>query len=367
MSKKRDVTIEVTPIVRSFLNHNEIPVGEPGVAELILLEESLLRLRQSHSPEEENRRAAILNQHFARFLEQRLALLQKRQVEEKQRARMQELAMKLSESMSIIPSAYRNDQHIMRYPLFATSQMKRFEPIEYEFIDKNGDRRFITVTANAKYGMADQRDADILRYALTKMGEVFLKTGYAAPYVKVSPYELLRGIGKDAGVKGYGWLGNGIRRLAGMLIETNILTVEPKNPRSVYMGSLVTFEFESNPDKTGLKARTRIIIHASPVLYRSVALGGLLCIDRSVMQETGNLRKALLERVQVFLGNKQFWSIDLRKFAELCALDLELPLWRFKQEINRAKLPYSVSYHRNTFGQEIVTFARTETGSQTGE
>jgi plasmid replication initiation protein len=116
---------------------------------------------------------------------------------------MQELAMKLSESMSIIPSAYRNDQHIMRYPLFTTSKIKRFDPIEYEFIDKNGDRRFITVTANAKYGMADQRDADILRYALTKMGEVFLKTGYAAPYVKVSPYELLRGIGKDAGVKGY--------------------------------------------------------------------------------------------------------------------------------------------------------------------
>jgi hypothetical protein len=62
---------------------------------------------------------------------------------------------------------YRNARLIMANPLFSCDQKKRTEPIEYRFLDSDGHERFVQVTANATYGMATQRDADIIRFAIS--------------------------------------------------------------------------------------------------------------------------------------------------------------------------------------------------------
>lgn len=355
MAKKPSTTIEAAAAVKAFLKEHGIGESEAGVAELIQFEASLEKMRL-------NRSGSVLQRRLGEFLAARTAAARQREAQEREMARMQVLAMELSQSPSLSLTACRNDQHLMRYPLFSTSRGKRLEPIEYQCRDRHGNRRYLTVTGNAKYGMADQRDADIVRYALSKMGEVFLKTGYAAPYVRVSAYELLQSIGKDAGKKGYLWLRQAMRRLAGMLLETNILTTDPQDPAVEYVGSLVSFEVKPGAGGSGRKAWGDIAIHIAPVLYRSAALRGLLCIEQSVMREQGNLRKALLERIQVFMGDKQSWSVELRRFAELCAIDPAQPLWRFREDMKRARLPYGVRYHRNSQGREIVTFLRVDGG-----
>ncbi|MFN9959195.1 MAG: hypothetical protein ACK55I_39385, partial [bacterium] len=102
------------------------------------------------------------------FLKERGERLQKEKSQEQHRKTMQERAMELSRASDLTPTVYRNDHHIMRFPIFSTSQGKRLEPIHYEFTDRQKNRRFLTVTANATYGMADQRDGDIIRYVITK-------------------------------------------------------------------------------------------------------------------------------------------------------------------------------------------------------
>jgi hypothetical protein len=354
MANKPSTTIEAAPAVKAFLKEHGIGESEAGVAELVQFEVSLEKMRL-------NRSGSVLQQRLGEFLAARATAARLREAQERERARMQVLAMELSQSPSLSLTACRNDQHLMRYPLFSTSRGKRLEPIEYQCHDRHGNRRYLTVTGNAKYGMADQRDADIVRYALSKLGEVFLKTGYAAPSVRVSAYELLQSIGKDTGQKGYLWLRQAMRRLAGMLLETNILTTNPQDSTVEYVGSLVSFEVHPG---AGRKAWGEIAIHIAPVLYRSAALSGLLCIEQAVMREQGNLRKALLERIQVFIGDKQSWSVELRRFAELCAIDPAQPLWRFREDMKRARLPYGVRYHRNSQGREIVTFFRVDGGGE---
>ena len=102
-------------------------------------------------------------------LKERAAELKKKQEEQasQEQAEKNKNAFELA-CTPISLSQVRSERHFMRYPLFSTDQKIRFQPIEYRSQDGT---RYVTVTANATYGMATQRDADILRYAISKLAE----------------------------------------------------------------------------------------------------------------------------------------------------------------------------------------------------
>jgi hypothetical protein len=66
----------------------------------------------------------------------------------------------------------------MIFPFCSTAKAKRVKSIRYTSAD---GKRWLEVTANYEYGMAKIWDFDILRFALSKAGEVALQVGYFPP------------------------------------------------------------------------------------------------------------------------------------------------------------------------------------------
>ena len=343
-------SLSEAPLTQDFLAQNNISADEPGVEALFVLEKSFRKFNL----EQERMKQSILPR-FDEFLKQRTERMGKERRENDRRAKMQDLTLKLSKSSEIAITAYRNEHHLMRFPLFSTAKGKRSEPIRYEFTDAQGFHRFLVVRGTADLGIANQRDGDVLRYALTKMGEIALQTGYYPRNIEVSGYEILKALGKGDSKRDYDWLVNSMRRLSSTTVETNIFTSDPNNPSKKFMGTLASFEYLENGG-----IASRITISLAPTLFVSASMGGLLKIDKSVILESGNLKKALLERIQVHLGKQSFWSISLQKLAKMCAFDSQL--WRFKEELKRARLPYTIQFYKNSLGEEIVTFNKDTSG-----
>lgn len=244
-------------------------------------------------------------------------------------------------------SQVRSERHFMRYPLFATDKEKRFEPIEYR--SQNGER-FVTVTANATYGMATQRDADILRFALSKLAEAsFLSKGGFTPTVAFTRYEVLKAIGKNDKTENYRWLNGAIQRLANTGYETNIFSA---NPNRKHHGPLATFETLHDPETKEIRG---IAVHFAPDVVSAIKDRGLLAVNETVLLESGDLKKRLLEVIQVHMGENPQWEVTLNELARLCAYSR--PLKYLKERINRSELPYQISYRKGRTGQ-VATFRR---------
>ena len=281
-------------------------------------------------------------------LKERASALKKRQ--EEQAAQEQAEKNKNAFELACTPislSQVRSERHFMRYPLFSTDQKMRFEPIEYRSQDGT---RYVTVTANATYGMATQRDADVLRYAISKLAEAaFLSGGGFTPSVAFTRYEVLKAIGKDDQKKNYQWLDGALNRLANTGYTTNIFSA---NPNREHKGPLATFEVLKDPETQEVAG---IAVHFAPDVVSALKDRGILAVTDAVLLESGDLKKRLFEVVQVHMGENPKWEITLSELAKLCAYSA--PVWRLKERINRSELPYKITYRKGRTGQ-VATFVK---------
>ena len=129
-----------------------------------------------------------------------------REAQERQEAAeapLREQALELAK-VPVDLTRYRNERNLMMFPFCSTAKAKRVKSIRYTSAD---GKRWLEVTANYEYGMAKIWDFDILRFALSKAGEVALQVGYFPPCIEFTAYECLKAIGRDAKAgKNYIWI-----------------------------------------------------------------------------------------------------------------------------------------------------------------
>jgi Replication initiator protein A len=244
---------------------------------------------------------------------------------------------------------YRNARSIMANPFFSCDQKKRIEPIEYRFFDSEGHERFVQVTANATYGMATQRDADIIRFAISKIGEIGQRTGHYPDTIEESAYALLKAIGKSNTKQNYTWLKGAIERLSGHTIKTNTFT---SNSKTTFLDNIAGFEWVEDQNRAIQKLKVRL----PKQLIEAIRNRGILIIDQTVIEESGSLKKRLLELVQVHMGTKSEWEIGLEKLKSIIPYNAESKY--FKKELKRCNLPYEVTFRANSSKQQIIRFQR---------
>jgi plasmid replication initiation protein len=244
---------------------------------------------------------------------------------------------------------YRNARFIMANPLFSCDRKKRTEPIRYRFFDSEGYERFVEVTADATYGMATQRDADIIRYAISKIGEIGQQTGYYPDTIEESSYALLKAIGKDDSKRDYDWLKEALERLSRHTIKTNAFTPDSKN---IFLDNIAGFEWVENKDRQIKNLRIRV----AKFLIEAIRNKGILVIDQAVIEESGSLTKRILELVQVHMGTKNEWEIGLEKLKSI--IPYTGKNYHFKEQITRRNLPYKITFRNNSSKQQIVRFQR---------
>lgn len=244
---------------------------------------------------------------------------------------------------------YRNARFIMANPLFSCDQKKRIDPIEYRLYDSEGNERFVQVTANATYGMATQRDADIIRLAISKIGEIGQRTGHYPDTIEESAYAILKAIGKSDTKQNYIWLREAIKRLSGHTIYTNAFSSDSK---TIFLDTIAGFEWVEDQKQAIKKLKIRL----PKQLIEAIRDKGILVIDQAVIEESGSLKKRILELVQVHMGAKNEWEISLEKLKNIIPYNTESKY--FKKELKRCNLPYEITFRINGSKQQIVRFQR---------
>ena len=133
-----------------------------------------------------------------------------RERQEAEEAPLREQALELAKA-PVDLSRYRNERNLMLFPFCSTAKAKRVKGIRYVSAD---GKRWLEVTANYDYGMAKIWDFDILRFALSKAGEIALLIGYFPSYVDFTAYECLKAIGRITNTgKSYTWIEEALDRL----------------------------------------------------------------------------------------------------------------------------------------------------------
>ena len=270
-----------------------------------------------------------------------------REAQERQEAieaPLREQALELAK-VPVDLTRYRNERNLMMFPFCSTAKAKRVKSIRYTSAD---GKRWLEVTANYEYGMAKIWDFDILRFALSKAGEVALQVGYFPPCIEFTAYECLKAIGRDAKAgKNYIWIEEAFDRLVSTTYKGNIFK-EDENRSEVF--TLINIENIKNQQGQVDKIR----MHFNQRIKESAKLRGLLAIDKTILREEAGIKKRLLELVAVSMGRESSWTVGMERLQALCAH--EGTLKRFKYELKQYALPWEVTFSKAIHNGGNVTF-----------
>lgn len=238
---------------------------------------------------------------------------------------------------------YRNERNLMLFPFCSTSKRKRLKTIEYRSSD---GKRWLQVSASHQFGMAKIWDFDILRFALSKAGEIKHQLGYFPPFVEFSSYECLKALGRNAKTgQNYTWLEEALARLISTTYRGNIFRDD-----IVEGFTLISCRYEKY-DNDIKKIR---IIFNERILESIRYDNGLLSIGQEVIHEESGIKKRLLELVKISKGANPEWTVGLERLKEMCAHEGELK--KFKKMICSYDLPWAVSFSKAINGRDKVTF-----------
>ena len=241
---------------------------------------------------------------------------------------------------------YRNERNLMLYPFCSVSKRKRLKTIDYKSSD---GKRWLKVSANYEKGMVKIWDFDILRFALSKAGEVKFITEHFPEYVDFTAYECLKSLGKKIGSTQYEWIVEALGRLGSTFYNGNIFRESEKE-----IDGFTIMSYRFIKDENDKIEHIRIIFNSH--LIESVRNNsGLLSIDPSVIVEKSGIKKRLLELVKTSIGKSNEWTVGLDRLHKMCAS--EDVLKDFKRRIKGFDLPWEVVFSKTRSGKgENLTF-----------
>ncbi len=279
-----------------------------------------------------------------------------REAQERQEAAeapLREQALELARA-PVDLTRYRNERNLMLFPFCSTAKAKRVKGIRYVSAD---GKRWLEVTANYDYGMAKIWDFDILRFALSKAGEVALQVGYFPNSIEFSGYECLKALNRSDQGKNYRWFRDAINRLCLTGYKGNIFR---ENERTTEVFTLIQASYE---DETGKIERIRLVFNER--IVESIKLfKGLLSINQDVINEEAGIKKRLLELVAVSKGKELSWTVKLERLQALCAH--EGIVKEFKRQLKEYCLPWDVSFNKAVGGGQNVIFTDRTVNTATG-
>ena len=284
-----------------------------------------------------------------------LEILAREEKRKKEEEEIQKLKLKktieLTNSQNLIIKSFKHARDLMALPMFSTKKRKIMENIEYKF-NLRGQERYLVVSADKRVdiGIANERDADILRYGITKIYNAAMDTGIVTNRVGFTRYELLKAIGKPHNTKGYKWIRESIRRISTTNYDTNIWT---NRPNDFFSGNLASFYYRLD-EKKEIK---RIEMILCDPLYQHIKNNQMLTISEEIIKDESYFRKKVKQVVQVSMGKSSQWTVSINKLRELTAY--RETTRRIKQELNRIKLPYNLHFFENENSKtKLVTFSK---------
>ncbi|SHE22755.1 replication initiator protein A [methanotrophic endosymbiont of Bathymodiolus puteoserpentis (Logatchev)] len=241
--------------------------------------------------------------------------------------------------------SFKDDIASMEHPVFSLSKKPDHRMLVYE---RNGT----TIKIKPSYtGLATIFDKDILLYLASSLMNAKNAGETISQIVRFTSYDYIISTNKSLGGTQYKLLQEGLERLNGTLIQTNIKT----------NGVEVTEEFGLidkwkivKEDEQG-KA-VAIEVKLSDWFFNSILGNAVLSIDKDYFRLRKPTERRLYELARKHCGNQVIWKITLLNLKEKLGITSQLKLFRFniKKITETNHLPeYNISME-----DDVVTFTR---------
>jgi len=243
--------------------------------------------------------------------------------------------------------SFKDDIASMEHPVFSLSKKPDHRMLVYE---RNGT----TIKIKPSYtGLATIFDKDILLYLASSLMNAKNSGETISQTVRFTSYDYIISTNKSLGGTQYKLLQEGLERLNGTLIQTNIKT----------NGVEVTEEFGLidkwkivKEDEQG-KA-VAIEVKLSDWFFNSILGNAVLSIDKDYFRLRKPTERRLYELARKHCGNQVTWKITLLNLKEKLGITSQLKLFRFniKKITETNHLPeYNIS-----IANDVVMFTRKE-------
>lgn len=255
-------------------------------------------------------------------------------------------------------SPFKDDMASMEHPFFSLSKVKDVRFIRYE---RNGV--LIEISPHGEHGMPTIFDKDILLYCGSLLMLELKKLeasggGFPPKTLRISTNDLLIATNRVINGNSYDLLENGLKRLLGVSIYTNIKTGGITQKSGFHL--IESYEFiESHFVE---KRRVALEITVSDWLYNAVIGNDVLTISRDYFRLRKPIERRLYEIARKHCGTRQNeWRISLANLHEKSGSTGRLALFKasVKALIETNHLPdYDISFKKDAEGidENIIVF-----------
>ena len=241
--------------------------------------------------------------------------------------------------------SFKDDIASMEHPVFSLSKKPDHRMLEY---NRNGN----TIKIKPSYtGLATIFDKDILLYLASALVNAKNNGDAISKVVRFTTYDYIVSTNKALGGMQYKQMQEGLERLSGTRIQTNIKT-----------GSVeITEEFglidswkTVKEDATG-KA-IAVEVRLSDWFYNSIIGNAVLSIDRDYFRLRKPIERRLYELARKHCGNQNIWKIGIENLKDKLGASTQLKLLRFnlKAIAETNHLPE----YAMTLDNDVLTFSR---------
>jgi len=242
---------------------------------------------------------------------------------------------------------YKDDAASMEHPVFSLSTKPDHRMLIYEY---NGN----SIKIKPSYtGLATIHDKDILLYLTSSLMNAKNNGKHISNRLRFVAYDYLVSTNKTTTGKAYTQLKEGLERLSGTRIETNIKTNDKKIISE--FGLIDSWSIVSESEDGRMIA---VEVELSDWFYNSVLGDFVLSIDKEYFKLRKPTDRRLYELARKHCGNQVAWKIGLDKLKDKIGSNSELKKIRFnlKKLIETNHLPeYNISME-----DDVVMFTRKE-------
>ena len=212
--------------------------------------------------------------------------------------------------------SFKDDIASMEHPVFSLSKTPDHRMLLYE-------RDGVTIKIKPSYtGLATIFDKDILLYLAGALMNAKNNGQEISKTVRFTTYDYIVATNKALGGVQYKQLQEGLERLNGTLIQTNIKTNGKEVTKE--FGLIESWEVIKEDGKL-----TSIEVTLSDWFYNSILGDAVLTIDKDYFRLRKPTERRLYELARKHCGNQTVWKIKLENLKEKLGVTSQLKLFRF--------------------------------------
>lgn len=243
--------------------------------------------------------------------------------------------------------AFKDDTASMEHPVFSLSTKPDYRMLVYEY---NGN----TIKIKPSYtGLATIYDKDILMYLTSSLMNAKNNGEKIAQRVRFTAYDYMVSTNRKSDGKTYIQLKEGLERLSGTRIETDIKT---NGQEMLSEFGLIDSWHVVKESKDG--KMIAIEVKLSDWFYNSILSNAVLTIDKNYFSIRKPTERRLYELARKHCGNQVAWKIKLENLKTKLGIISELRTLRFniKKIVELNNLPeYNIAME-----DDVVMFSRKE-------